>query len=68
LSSAPRDGGQINQATFRIDVQVLILALPQVFDTQIIQPHAAFDDSFDTFSFTLADFCGAFFKGKPQPT
>jgi len=51
LSSAPQDGGQVNQAAPRIDVQVLILALPQVFDAQIIQPCGAFDDGFGAFSF-----------------
>jgi hypothetical protein len=52
-SSAPQDGGQVNQATFRLDVQVLVLALPQVFDAQIIQPRVAFDDGFGAFSFWL---------------
>jgi hypothetical protein len=49
LSSAPQDGGQINQVTLRLDVRFLISALPQVFDAQIIQPRGIFYDGFSAF-------------------
>jgi hypothetical protein len=52
LSSAPQDGGQINQATrpstFRFD-----FGAAAVFDAQIIQARVAFDDGFRAFSFWL---------------
>jgi hypothetical protein len=53
LSSAPQDGGQVNQAAPRLDVRVLISALPQVFDAQIIQPRVVFDDGSHNFGFWL---------------
>jgi hypothetical protein len=53
LSSAPQVGGQVNQAAPRLDVQIVTSALLQVFDAQIIQPRAAFDDGFGAFSFWL---------------
>ena len=48
LSSAPQDGGPVNQAAPRLDVQVLTSALPWVFDALIIQPRVVFDDGFRT--------------------
>jgi hypothetical protein len=44
LSSAPQDGGQVNQAAPRLDVQGFDFGAAVVFDAQIIQPRVAFDD------------------------
>jgi hypothetical protein len=46
LEQRAENGGQVNQAAPRFDVQVSTSALPQVFDAQIIQPRGAFDDGF----------------------
>jgi len=46
LSSAPQDGGQVNQATTCLDVRGFDFGAALVFDAQIIQPRVAFDDGF----------------------
>jgi hypothetical protein len=53
LSSAPQDGGQVNQAAPRLDVQGFDFGAAVVFDAQIIQPRVAFDDGFGAFSLWL---------------
>jgi len=53
LSSAPQDGGQVNQAALRLDIRGFDFSAAVVFDAQIIQPRVAFDDGFGAFSFRL---------------
>jgi len=46
LSSAPQDGGQVNQAAPRPNIRGFDFGAAAVFDAQIIQPRVAFDDGF----------------------